>query len=274
MYRPTADTIRFTTGGSHAATIDSSGNVGIGTTSPAKTLDVFSSDGNPQLRLSYNAGNFMELGVESNTGNGIIKAAGGTLILDPTNVQVNGSMGIGTGSPAEKLDVTGAVKLGTTSSANAGTIRWTGSDFEGYTGSAWSSLTGYSLRAFVGSGTVAAGDPVQIFGHGSNGITVALYSSSSTSDLPMMGIAKSGASSGSAIEVTVRGVSDAYIMVEYNDLTPGSKLGGSSLDSTALAYVSSPMAGQLVGWLLETVPGNGGSPAKSSSTYKIWVQPG
>ena len=85
-----------------------SGDVGIGTTAPARSLDVLNADGNPQGRFSYNAGNFLEIGVEDNTGTGIIKASGGKLILDPTTTQANGSLGVGTGSPARSLDVMNA----------------------------------------------------------------------------------------------------------------------------------------------------------------------
>ena len=67
-------------------------------------------------------------------------------ILDPNNVVLlsfkpNGSLGVGTGSPSEKLEVNGAIKIGSTSAATptAGTIRFntTTSKFEGYDGTAW-----------------------------------------------------------------------------------------------------------------------------------------
>ena len=53
----------------------------------------------------------------------------------------SGMVGVGTSSPAEKLDVQGGIKLGNTYATNAGTIRWTGSDFQGYDGTNWRSFT-------------------------------------------------------------------------------------------------------------------------------------
>jgi hypothetical protein len=52
-----------------------------------------------------------------------------------------GRIGIGNTTPAELLEITGAIKIGATSNLNAGTVRWTGSDFEGYDGSSWKSFT-------------------------------------------------------------------------------------------------------------------------------------
>lgn len=54
-----------------------------------------------------------------------------------------GSFGIGTTSPAERIDIDGAIKIGTTDnvSPTAGTIRWNGSDFQGYDGTTWQSFT-------------------------------------------------------------------------------------------------------------------------------------
>ncbi len=73
-------------------------------------------------------------------------AASGTLTLQSTSdatkgsILINpegGSVGIGTTTPIEKLDVNGGLKLGTTATTNAGTIRWDGTNFSGYTGAAW-----------------------------------------------------------------------------------------------------------------------------------------
>lgn len=54
------------------------------------------------------------------------------------------NVGIGTNSPAEKLEVNGGIKIGASSNTNPGTIRWNAvkNDFEGFNGTAWVSLTG------------------------------------------------------------------------------------------------------------------------------------
>jgi len=57
-------------------------------------------------------------------------------------VVANGSVGIGTASPQQRLDVNGAVRLGDSSSDVPGSIRYSGSSFEGYNGSAWVALNG------------------------------------------------------------------------------------------------------------------------------------
>lgn len=62
--------------------------------------------------------------------------------LFTTTINAQTGMGVGTSTPAEKLDVNGAVKIGTTSSTNAGTIRWTGTQFQGYDGSSWLNFGG------------------------------------------------------------------------------------------------------------------------------------
>jgi len=92
--------------GSSTLYVKSSNNrVGIGTVSPARSLDVTNADGNPQARFSYNTGNYLEIGVEDNTGTGIIKASGGKLILDPATTLIYGTTGIGVTDPDSKLEI-------------------------------------------------------------------------------------------------------------------------------------------------------------------------
>ena len=66
--------------------------------------------------------------------------------IEKLRIIPNGSVGIGTSSPAAKLDVAGGIRVAndptTCMGSNAGTIRWTGSMFEGCNGTSWMPLTG------------------------------------------------------------------------------------------------------------------------------------
>ncbi len=137
-------------------------NIGIGTMSPSNPLHVATDDicGIRIDGTSAGAWSLMRLnaaGSGSNPGielmrQGVSKAlmyvaAGDDWRLDMaasnglTVDGVTGNLGVGVLTPAERLDVAGALRLGAASGSNAGTIRWTGSDFEGYDGATWQSFT-------------------------------------------------------------------------------------------------------------------------------------
>jgi len=78
-------------------------------------------------------------------------------------IPATGSVGIGTLTPEEMLDVAGGIRIGNTTGTSAGAMRWTGTDFEGYNGSAWQSFTE------VGSGTVPSGTAGQTLRHTGSG---------------------------------------------------------------------------------------------------------
>jgi hypothetical protein len=115
--------IAFRVDGSEKVRIDSSGNVGIGTTSPGDSLHLknnssfqlrFDSSGANKWRLGAGwSGFYEESFIISDTN------AGNRLVIDP-----NGKVGIGTSSPTSALDVvgdievSGGVYLGGTAAAN------------------------------------------------------------------------------------------------------------------------------------------------------------
>jgi hypothetical protein len=78
-------------------------------------------------------------------------------------IKDNGSVGIGTSNPVDKLEVNGGLKIGNTTASNAGTIRWTGSDFEGNVNGTWKSLVSGSnwidngTNTYITSGKVGIG---------------------------------------------------------------------------------------------------------------------
>jgi len=69
----------------------------------------------------------------------------------------SGFTGINTATPAEMLEVNGAIKVGTTTTTNAGTIRWDGTHFQGYNGTQWMNLD------MSGAGTGPACDTTQTY---------------------------------------------------------------------------------------------------------------
>ncbi len=86
--------------------IDSSGNVGIGTSSPAKMLHIESTAGN-QLRLAYNSSYYWDIEREASTGDLTFTdvTSGEIMRLDSSS----GNVGIGTTNTSSKLNVNGGV---------------------------------------------------------------------------------------------------------------------------------------------------------------------
>jgi hypothetical protein len=125
IFFPAADTIAFTEGGVEAMRIDSSGNVGIGVTSPSQKLEVA---GNLRIKDANADSNGLNISSDS-TGLGIINAGyasvgqiafqmSGTERMRITNA---GNVGIGTSSPVGKFSVVGGViQLSAGTSAQAG----------------------------------------------------------------------------------------------------------------------------------------------------------
>jgi len=108
-----------------------------------------------------------ELKVRDEAGNIVTLSDLATKWKDGTNyvylVTSSDSVGIGTSTPSEKLDVSGGIKLGNATGTNEGTIRWTGTDLEVYKSSSWVSLTAGATGGEANTASNLAGTGVGIF---------------------------------------------------------------------------------------------------------------
>ena len=136
------------------------GNVGIGTTSPGAALS-FANIVGEKIRLGdYGGGAIYKIGVASNDLQISTGVIGDYISLNPNGVQTlvarNGSVGIGTSSPAEKLHVSGGNTFLESNSVTGGDalIVQTAADNSGeYTGIRLNVTTGLqygAVRAYVG----------------------------------------------------------------------------------------------------------------------------
>jgi hypothetical protein len=122
MWSPAADTIAFSEGGVEAMRIDSSGNVGIGTSSPGARLQINSQDG---FRFDVEAGaaSTMRFGSafagESTGALAWVRSAGamtfssgatGSALTERMRIDPSGNIGIGTTSPGQRLTVAGVIE--------------------------------------------------------------------------------------------------------------------------------------------------------------------
>jgi len=101
IFFPAADTVSTTTGGTERLRIDSSGNVGIGTSSPGTKLDIKNNGGQLYLQQS-NADNGWKITVDDADGNlGFLRRGEGGSPSDSERLTIttSGNVGIGTASP-------------------------------------------------------------------------------------------------------------------------------------------------------------------------------
>jgi len=119
----TNTTTTIQSNGTTAITIDSSQNVGIGTSSPAAPIDVVANSAAIGLSIrgrSDNVGVFRWMSNDGTTVNGRIQVnSGGDMIFQNTNsitermrINSSGNVGIGTVSPSSKLTITAPAETG------------------------------------------------------------------------------------------------------------------------------------------------------------------
>ena len=174
LFFPAADTIAFTEGGVEAMRIDSSGNVGISTTSPAAKLQVVSDTpirlnnaaNTSQADLSF-ADSGATLKVENFFGTGSAITFGtnanGGGVLERLRLDASGNLGIGTTSPNYRISAIGSNTLanfGSTNNKGAFIIStadsqaiYTGGAF--YNGSNWVATATTASYISMDSGSVS-----------------------------------------------------------------------------------------------------------------------
>ena len=137
----------FYTSASERMRIDSSGNVGIGTTSASSygtPLSIYAAT-NPTLAIvSGNANAYLKL-YSTSDNNMYLTNTGGSMTMITANsermrIDSSGNVGIGTSSPSQKLDVNGLGRMRFTSGTGAGH---------------WLDTIGNASRFFVGSDATA-----------------------------------------------------------------------------------------------------------------------
>ena len=111
IYSPGTDQLAISTNGTGRLFVDSSGRLGVGTASPARTLSVYSTSSIPcdiessqndnALRLITLGGSGQVCGIQNSSGNLLFNASGS----ERARIDSSGRLGLGTSSPGYPLDV-------------------------------------------------------------------------------------------------------------------------------------------------------------------------
>ena len=163
MYLPSVGSLALSSNGAERVRLDSSGNVGIGTTAPSARLDVtgdFKVTNANAYSITTNGGaTYPIFSGGSNVNTVVDNYPGKNIVLAPVG---GGNVGIGTTAPAFKLDVNGQIKAGSSVTNNA-VLGTTG----GQTAYVGSSTAGWAFGLTTDGGTSF---PLLLNGNGQIGV--------------------------------------------------------------------------------------------------------
>ena len=111
VFYPAADTVAVSTGGSERMRIDSSGNVGIGTSSPTEKCHIYASSGNAFYR-------FQNAATGSGASDGGFVGIGGSGDVYLYNYEASNTIFATNNSEKMRIDTSGNLMVGTTSALN------------------------------------------------------------------------------------------------------------------------------------------------------------
>jgi hypothetical protein len=217
MYFPAADTIAFTEGGVESMRIDSSGNLGIGTTNPTSKLFV---EGTVQARTGGTG-----ISMFGDGGSGYVNSVGAFPLIFQTNsterVRLTnaGNLGVGTNNPQTRLQVTqdgGAeLRVQTPTSGNprisllAEGAVYNYFESERSTGSLTTTVNGSERMRIDGSGRVLIGTTTaaaKLDVRSTSGLPSYLESSANPTNAVMMSISNQTITSNNGCKIAL----DAY----------------------------------------------------------------
>ena len=146
VFFPAADTIGFSEGGAEAMRIDSSGNVGIGTSSGTRKLNVYGGASSTRtMTVTSNASEGLEVGVNASNIAAINSAAGGAIIFTQADTE------------RMRIDSSGNLMVGTTSSSGLITgVQASTSAYAGYFTSNYTASGNANLMFWGRSGGAVA----------------------------------------------------------------------------------------------------------------------
>ena len=253
--------------------IESGGNVGIGTDNPDAKLHVVLS-GTPMSQYVGTVACFQQNNsttdwarisiIGGNAGASVLdfgdadKQNIGMLKYDHTDnylsysyndteimrIEDYGYVGIQTTNPTEVLDVNGAIRIGNTTNSNPGDIKWDGSNFLGYNGSAWIPL---DVQSTSGGGWTDGGSNVYLTTSSDN---VGIGTSSPSEKLEVNGNIKTSGNVqvGTEVNRSAQGSADlipiAYGVVSYDGTIKDSGTGNWSVSKTATGKYDITITGE------------------------------